>query len=404
MTAAEFWGGIGEYGRACYYFSIKDISFLFDCGINKDTGNIPKLIPDKVKKLDYVFLSHSHKDHSWAIPELYKNGYNKQIIMNRDTAYQLKDFLEIHRDIRVSVLEEWTVPCEWHKLNPNISICWGNSGHMPGAIWYIVDIYDKKIFYTGDYNSDSKILLHHDPAELLKNDSIDFAIVDCANGIDEVSYDSCIAQILRQVENTINNGGNVLFPAQIYGRSIELYILLKRKFKMTEFIITRAFYEAVQKFIGSDYRINDIKNMDFFENTSIINNIEDSKYYFRANNNPKIIFTGNVSNTDKIALYFFDEIKTLRYNKIIFTSREPKGSIGEWGLKHSNELEADILSMGIKSHQGIREVRKLLNSIKTKKAILCHANGEKMMMANQILQNEGYDNIINSCVGNTIRF
>ncbi len=404
MSSVEFWGGIGEYGRACYYFSVKDISLLFDCGINKDTGKIPDLIPKKATQLDYVFLSHSHKDHSWAIPHLYKEGYSKQIFMNRETAHQLHDFFGTYPNINVSILEEKVGPCKWYRLNPNMSIAWGSSGHMPGALWYIVDVYGKRIFYTGDYNGDSKILPHHDPAVFLKNECIDIAIIDCAYGIENISYDYCINQILNKVEEAINNDGNVLFPSHIYGKSIELYILLKQKFEKDQFIIIKKFYEAINKFINNDYRNRFAMNKHFLENNIVINDINDCKDCFKLNNSPKIIFTGNLCNSNRIALYCFKELKNLRKNKIIFLSREPKESIGRWALMHSKELKADISSMKIKSHQGIREVKMLLDNMSIKKVILCHGNRKETMIANERLQKAGYYNVIDTNIPKTIRF
>lgn len=60
--------------------------------------------------------------------------------------------------------------------------------------------------------------------------------------------------------------------------------------------------------------------------------------------------------------------------------------------------------MRIKSHQGIREIRILLNNISIKKAILCHGNRKETMMVNERLQNSGYDNVIDTLNQKIIEF
>ena len=59
-------GGYGEHGRNCYLVEYKqDHYVMLDCGIlDTDSDPYPRLSKDEVKKIDYLILSHAHKDHT----------------------------------------------------------------------------------------------------------------------------------------------------------------------------------------------------------------------------------------------------------------------------------------------------------------------------------------------------
>ncbi|VTR36305.1 Ribonuclease TTHA0252 [Actinobacillus pleuropneumoniae] len=70
------WGGAGEHGRSAYLLSGSQVHLLLDCGVKKEgAGDYPLIQQEQVPKLDAVFLSHAHEDHSVAIPLLYRLGY-----------------------------------------------------------------------------------------------------------------------------------------------------------------------------------------------------------------------------------------------------------------------------------------------------------------------------------------
>ena len=109
---------------------------------------------EQVPKLDAVFLSHAHEDHSVAIPLLYRLGYQGEVWTTRETAAQLTAYFASWKEytaragvelpymeedqlaIRYRYLEEEAEKLTWFEALPGVEIMWGRSGHMVGAVWF----------------------------------------------------------------------------------------------------------------------------------------------------------------------------------------------------------------------------------------------------------------------------
>lgn len=62
-------GGYGEHGRSCFLteYGTEGRFYMVDCGImDSDSNPYPDVTEEELAKTDYVFLTHSHKDHSGA--------------------------------------------------------------------------------------------------------------------------------------------------------------------------------------------------------------------------------------------------------------------------------------------------------------------------------------------------
>ena len=89
----ELWiaGGCGEHGRNCFLVRGETLSFLVDCGLMAEEGpqGVPRLSAQQRSDVRCVFLTHSHADHSGAIPWLQRQGYSGPVIASRETLAQL---------------------------------------------------------------------------------------------------------------------------------------------------------------------------------------------------------------------------------------------------------------------------------------------------------------------------
>lgn len=212
-------GGCGEHGRNCFLVEGKYANFLVDCGImaGEAGGGYPRLSAEQTKWLRCVFLTHSHADHTGALPWLRSMGYTGPVIASRHTLEQLPFHLEAGLP-----LEELCPGREGSY--DGVHIQWGRSGHCVGSVWYRFSMEKKSIFFSGDYTEDTQVYV----TEPIRRQTADVAVLDCAYGSDRTSYDDACAYLMEQVNKLMAQYGLLVFPVPKYGRGLELLQLFRQ--------------------------------------------------------------------------------------------------------------------------------------------------------------------------------
>jgi len=178
----------------CHILGLGNLNILIDCGItepNEEEGiegdfhyieeyleHIQELIieEEKVnekpevnttlynKKIDAIFLSHSHFDHVSGLKELIRRYPDVPILCSRITLdlYLLRDsnFLkqESHEEIEEeeyrNIIKNVIYVENGTKLkfkNMGCYLSFYHAGHMPGALMILAKVNDFRFLYTGDY-------------------------------------------------------------------------------------------------------------------------------------------------------------------------------------------------------------------------------------------------------------
>lgn len=217
MLNIDILGGVGEYGRNCFYIENRGQALLLDCGIMKNAEQTPpNLTPAHIKKLQAVFISHSHIDHVGALPLLKKMGYSGQVLMSHRTAQQLRQPLPNLHTFHPDSIGKWI------KVNDCIAFQWGYSGHLIGSVWYKIQFFDELLFFSGDYVVDSYLLKATLPEE-------DGTVYDVAF-IDSGHIEKCIdnLEVLQQLAAYIEAHPNhaIIFPSSFSGKTVDMITYL----------------------------------------------------------------------------------------------------------------------------------------------------------------------------------
>ena len=212
--------------------------------------NVPLPVPPQ--RIDAVFLTHAHIDHSGLLPKLYKDGFRGQVyttevtrnlcdVMLRDSA-NIQSFEAEWRSRKAQRAGEppeeplYTVedvaglmklfhPCDYAKRYPisdDVQIRFTDIGHLLGSacieIWLQEGNTEKKIVFSGDVgNLDHPIL--NDPQSV---EDADYLVLESTYGnrLHDRPKDA-VAELAQYLQRAFDRGGSVIIPSFAVGRTQE---------------------------------------------------------------------------------------------------------------------------------------------------------------------------------------
>ncbi|MEM3378428.1 MAG: MBL fold metallo-hydrolase [Candidatus Bathyarchaeia archaeon] len=229
-----FLGGTREVGRIGIAVKSKKTQVLLDYGVMLDhEPGFPMHVPPK--EVDALILTHSHLDHSGALPlfyiqnkiPLYTNRLNLEL-----TQILIQDFIKLSGYyLPFEYLELKTMmQCNRHldfgveEKVGDISFQLFNAGHTPGSAQVLIEADGKRLLYTGDFNIvESKLLA----GAAMDYGDLDAVIIESTYANED--HEDRAALEKRFVESAIDvveRGGTVFVPAFGVGRSQEIACVL----------------------------------------------------------------------------------------------------------------------------------------------------------------------------------
>ncbi|WP_010243486.1 MBL fold metallo-hydrolase RNA specificity domain-containing protein [Acetivibrio cellulolyticus] len=265
-----FLGAAKTVTGSCYLVETQSTKFLVDCGlfqghVKEDALNAEDF-PINPSELDYIFLTHAHIDHSGRIPKIYIEGFKGEIYATKATAELCAIMLPDCGHIQ-EFENEWqnkkrlragkppvepiytyqdALDCislfkkvnygEAIKINDEIKVKFNDAGHILGSaiieFWIQEKGKETKVVFSGDLGNKGMPILK-DPSII---EGADYLVIESTYG-NRLHKDNGnrFEDFVDIINETINNGGNVVIPSFSVGRTQEvIYELNKEKEKYDE--------------------------------------------------------------------------------------------------------------------------------------------------------------------------
>ena len=254
-----FFGAAKAVTGSCHCVEVNGKRILIDCGLQQGRDERDNRVLDFAPGyIDYVIVTHAHIDHTGRIPLLVKQGFHGRIVATRLTgqlmSIMLRDSAHIQesdaqwqnqkgrRAGRAPVEPLYTIAdaehamelVETYEYGELVDLCEGvrlrftDAGHLLGSasaeLWLTEEGVTRKIVFSGDLgNVDQPVI--RDPQPI---DEADYVVMESTYG-DRLheppeSYTQALAQI---IDETFEQGGNVIIPSFAVGRTQELLYFIR---------------------------------------------------------------------------------------------------------------------------------------------------------------------------------
>lgn len=231
----RFLGGAREVGRIGIAVKSKKTQVLIDYGVmlGREPG-FPMHVPPK--EVDALILTHSHLDHSGALPifyieqkrPLYTNKLNLEL-----TQLLIQDFIHLSGYYLPFEYIELQTMMKNHKYLDyggkakvgDMQIQLLNAGHTPGSAHALIETGGKRLLYTSDFNTDGSKLLE---GATMDYGDLDAVIIESTYANEDHSERAELEKrFIESVNEVVEDGGSVLVPAFGVGRAQEILCILR---------------------------------------------------------------------------------------------------------------------------------------------------------------------------------
>ena len=256
----QFIGATHEVTGSCTILEVNKKYYLVDCGMEQGKDVFQNVaLPVPANRIEAVFLTHAHIDHSGMLPKLYKDGFRGSIyatdvtcdlcnIMLRDSAhiqemeagwqskkaqrlgmepfepiYNMDDALGTIALFRRCNYGDIIVPAE------GIEIRFTDIGHLLGSacieLWLTEEEVHKKIVFSGDVgNTDQAII--RDPQYVEKTD---YLVIESTYGnrLHDKNCGDVVMELAGYIQQALDRGGNIVIPSFAVGRTQEILYAIR---------------------------------------------------------------------------------------------------------------------------------------------------------------------------------
>ncbi len=246
MRRLVFKGGYGEHGRSCFLvqYNKQNRYYMVDCGImDSDVFPYPELSVEEVQAVDYLFVTHCHKDHAGAVHYMIEKGFNGWLI----TSHMTVELGSLEYD-KILCLPVERSPKEQKITLQSMQVEYGKSGHCPGGLWFRIEDVFGSCFFTGDYQADNLLYA----CDKVKGMQADLAVVDCAHFQTMENADGLRTILCNEVEEFLKQKKRIILPVPEFGRGIEMFCMMKQFFSQAKIKVDTGFATCGKKMLEEE--------------------------------------------------------------------------------------------------------------------------------------------------------
>jgi len=372
-----FLGGTREVGRIAIAVKTEKTQVLLDYGVmlNHEPG-FPMHIPPK--EVDALILTHSHLDHSGAVPIFYIHG-KKPLYTNKLnlelTQLLIADFIHLssyylpfeYLELRSMMRSNKHVDFGVEEKIGDIKFRLLNAGHTPGSAQILVEAEGKRTLYTGDFNIvDTRLL---EGAKMEYGD-LDAVIIESTYADeDHTERLELEKRFVSEVTDTVERGGTVLVPAFGVGRSQEIACVLAAHHFEYPVAIDGMAREASRLIMNYDEYLKDPKLfMDALHSVDWVEGWRDRRKTIKT---PGVIISPAGMLKGGPAVFYTSKIGKKAHNAIFLVSYQIPGTPGRELLEKGicvidgkmRKVKARVEHFDFSSHCGASELKEALKKL-----------------------------------------
>jgi putative mRNA 3-end processing factor len=392
-----FLGGTREVGRIAIAVKTEKTQILLDYGamLNHEPG-FPMHVPPK--DVDAIVLSHSHLDHSGAIPIFYVQGkkplYTNRLSMELNQLL-ISDFIHLssyylpfeYLELKSMTQNSRHVDFNVEQRVGDIAFQFKNAGHIPGSVQTLVEAEGKRLLYTGDFNTVSTRLL--EGAKMDYGD-LDAVIIESTYANEEhTERKELEKRFVETCSDFVEKGGTVLVPAFGVGRSQELACVLAAHHFEYPVTIDGMAREVSRVMMNYPQFLRDERTFaDAIHSTNWVEGWRDRR---RASKTPGVIISPAGMLKGGPAMFYASKIGKKSTNAIFLVSYQIPGTPGKELMEKGicvidgkmRKVKAQVQHFDFSSHCGAGELREALSRLggKPKVYVVHGAEGNCELLA-----------------------
>ncbi|GAB3506262.1 MBL fold metallo-hydrolase [Spirosoma knui] len=410
----SFLGAARQVTGSMYLLELEDdYRILIDCGSDMErsgsngqavpTTPHPGFFPFEASSINLVLLTHAHVDHSGNLPNLFREGYEGQILCTeptfaltnvllrdaaslnqkrinelnaskkqrvKDRQAQMQKDLFLDKQVREAM--ENVVPIAFNrkfKVADGVDVTFIPAGHLLGAAHIVINVTEngerKSICFSGDIGRRNYPLLV-DPAPV---PPVDYLVCESTYGNrlheNMMSPEDALAEIIQRT--CIDIPGRLIIPSFSVGRTQALLYTLNRLYTERDFPPIRVFSDSPMAFESSKIYTQHVKMLNGeakefykenealfdFQNFQFLESSKASKAVSNYGEPCIIISSSGMVQGGRVEYHVAENISN-PYSTILIIGYCAEGTLG-WRLLNGQQT----LSIKGKDHQVLANIEKI---------------------------------------------